>query len=164
MKDIVENYCKIRDYLEIHTPQKIKIFLTDSWNPIVKNSLIKSVMDLIENELLEKFPDFPEIYLPRCRFRINEEEDSVEVGIQQYLNHEPESTFLGSVCLGNELFDCYIRSSYDPRFNYIFTSRYGHGKDDYYSGSKTAEAEYYLGQYTPLSIAYAIAYEDGFIG
>jgi hypothetical protein len=71
---------------------------------------------------------------------------------------------MGSALIGDESFDCYIRKSYDPNFNYIFISRYGHEESSYYLGSKTAEAEYYLGQATPLSVAYAIAIEDGFIG
>ena len=45
----------------------------------------------------------------------------------------------------------------------MFVAKYGHGFDEYYSGSKTAEAEYYMGMPTPLSIAYGMALEDGVI-
>ncbi len=42
-------------------------------------------------------------------------------------------------------------------------SKYGHGEDSVYTGSKTAEAEYYMGAFTPLAIAYGMAIDDGFI-
>jgi len=35
--------------------------------------------------------------------------------------------------------------------------------DSYFSGSKTAEAEYHLGALTPLSVAYVMALQDGII-
>ena len=161
---MIEQFCTIRDYLISTIEEKINVFLTYSWDPFIKHSLIKETTDIVHNELTCKFPDFPVDLLPKCRFRINDPNLSVEVAIQNFFNPESELIFLGTAILGDEILDCYFRKSYDPNFNYVFISRYGHGNDDYYLGSKTAEAEYYLGQYTPLSVAYAIAYEDGFIG
>jgi len=88
----------------------------------------------------------------------------IQAGIQYYYNKAPGLVFLGTTSIGSDLFDCYFRDSYDPQFDYMFIARYGHNEDEYYMGSKTAQAEYHLGQHTPLSLAYGLAIEDGFIG
>jgi hypothetical protein len=164
MEDSIKIFIEAKEYLLETIPQKIDVFLMGIWDPIVKHSVIKETIDIIENELIELFPNLPLEYLPKCKFRIIDEDMEIEAGVQNYYNHEPGLTFLGSTMIGYEIFDCYYRDSYDPRFEYTFISRYGHEVDDYYVGSKTAEAEYYLGQQTPLSIAYGLAIEDGFIG
>jgi hypothetical protein len=164
MDEKVEAFCAARDYVLSTLAQKIEVFLTGMWDPINKHLIIKETMDIIETELIKLFPNVPVKQLPRCRFRVFEQDMEIEAGVQNYYNHEPELSFLGTSMIGPELFDCYYRGSYDPRFEYMFVSRYGHGPDDYYVGSKTAAAEYYLGQQTPLSIAYGLAIEDGFIG
>ena len=164
MDDLIELYCQARDYLLENLTQKIEVYLTGVWDPFVKHILIRETVDIIENELIELFPDLNLRYLPKCRFRMFEEDMEIEAGVQNFYNHEPELTFLGSSIIGYEAFDCYYRGSYDPRFDYMFISRYGHAVDDYFVGSKTAEAEYYLGQQTPLSLAYGLAIQDGFIG
>jgi len=160
----IEQFIKARDHVLNTVGQKIELFLTGVWDPIIKYQLIKETVDIIQNELIDLFPDIPVKYLPRCRFRIFEKDMQIEAGIQNYYNHEPELTFLGTTAISDEMFDCYYRNAYDPSFDYMFIARYGHEKGDYYQGSKTAVAEYYLGQYTPLSLAYGLAVEDGFIG
>jgi len=163
MDQLVKDFIQARDYLFETLPQKIDVYLMGVWDPIVKHSLVKETVDIIENELIELFPSLPFEYLPKCRFRILDEEMEIEAGVQNYYNNEPELTFLGTSIIGYEMFDFYYRGSYDPRFDYTFIARYGNEPDEYYVGSKTAEAEYYLGQQTPLSIAYSLAIEDGFI-
>ena len=163
MESQVNQFVQARDYMLGNLEQKIEVYLTGVWDPFVKHVIIRETLDIIEKELIELFPSFPLKYLPRCRFRIFEHEGEIEAGVQTYYNHEPELTFLGSTLIGYEAFDCYYRGSYDPRFDYMFVARYGHKEDDYYVGSKSAAAEYYLGQQTPLSLAYGLAIEDGFI-
>lgn len=164
MENNIDQFIKARDHIYNTIKPKIETFLLGTWDPINKYNVIKETTDIIHDDLIQLFPDLPERFLPRCRFRVFQEEHEVEVGIQNYYNMEAGLTFLGTSEIGNEIFDFYFRNSYDPRFEYMFIARYGHAPDDFFNGSKTAEAEYYLGQYTPLSVAYGIAIEDGFIG
>jgi hypothetical protein len=164
MDEAINIYCQARDHVLSGLPQMIEVFMTGMWSPFLKHNLIRETTDIIQKELIELFPNLPSKHLPRSRFRIFEEDHTLEAAVQNYYNHEPELTFLGTTMIGQELFDCYYRGSYDPRYEYMFVSRYGHGEQDYYVGSKTAAAEYYLGQETPLSLAYGLAIEDGFIG
>jgi len=164
MDDLVGSFVEARDYVISTLPMKLEIYLLGVWDVFTKHTLIKETVNLIERELIEVFPHIPPKYLPKCRFRIFEETLEIEAGIQNYYNREPELSFLGTSNVGIELFDFYYRYSYDPGFDYMFIARFGHENDNYYMGSKTAKAEYYLGQQTPLSYAYALAIEDGFIG
>ena len=164
MDEVINTYCQARDFVLSDIPQKIEVFMRGVWNPFVKHVIIRETTEIIQKELIELFPTLPLKHLPRIRFRIFEESMELEIGLQNYYNHEPELTFLGTTMIGYEIFDCYYRGSYDPRYEYMFISRYGHEPDSYYVGSKTAAAEYYLGQQTPLSLAYGLAIEDGFIG
>jgi len=164
MDENVKLFCDARDYVLSTLAQKIEVFLPGVWDPINKFMVIREVIDIVERELINLFPMISIKQLPRCRFRVFEENMEIEAGVQNYYNHEPELSFLGTTMLGSEMFDCYYRGSYDPRFEYMFIARYGHKEDDFYIGSKTAAAEYYLGQQTPLSLAYGLALEDGFIG
>ena len=164
MDNQINQFVQARDYVLQSLGAKIEVYLTGIWDPFVKHIVIRETADIIEKELIELFPTLPLKYLPKCRFRVFEHEKEVEAGVQNYYNHEPDLTYLGTSMIGVEMFDCYYRGSYDPRFEYMFIARYGHKEEDYYVGSKTAAAEYYLGQQTPLSIAYGLAIEDGFIG
>jgi len=58
----------------------------------------------------------------------------------------------------------YYKSSYNPGYEHLFIVRYGQDEDQYFVGAKNAAAEYYLNQETPLSIAYELAIEFGYIG
>ena len=88
---------------------------------------------------------------------------NIECGIQNYMNCDPHAVFLGTAAFMNALFDFYYRIAYDSRFDYVFIARYGHTADSYFQGSKTAKVEYKTGQQTPLSVAYGMALEDGYI-
>ena len=164
MDTMVSSFIEIRNHVLSTLSIKIETYLTGAWDSFVKHLLIKETTNLIERELIELFPEFPCKCLPKCRFRIFEDELQIEAGVQNYYNDEPGLTYLGTTSIGDEMFDCYYRIAYDPQFDYMFIARYGHQEDEYYIGSKTAQAEYYLGQYTPLALAYGLAVEDGYIG
>ena len=163
MKMDIKNYVRARDHAISTLHEKMEVYLLYVWDPFVKYNIIKKITELIQTELIELFPDFPSSDLPKCRIRIFEDSQEVEVGIQNYYNPQNGLTYLGTSQLGDEMLDLYFRTSYDSHFNYKFIARFGHEPDDYYTGSKTAEVEYNLGKYTPLSMAYGIAIEDGFI-
>jgi hypothetical protein len=161
--DNIKSFCKAREYLVERMSPLIDTFLTGIWDPLIKHTLVRDTIKIIECELVGRFPELSRQLIPRVKFRIQDASEMVEVGIQNYLNQEKELAYLGSAGIGGEVFDFYYRIAYDPRFDYVFTAKYGHGYEDYYSGSKTAEAEYYLGTVTPLALAYAMALEDGII-
>lgn len=161
--DYITVFCDARQYLVESIEPFIETFLTGIWDPHIKFALIRDTTNLINKDLSIRFCNLPKRYLPRVKFRMHDQESMTEVSIQNFYNREISQIFLGSAGIGAELFDFYYRESFDPRSDYIFTARYGHGDEEYYSGSKTPEAEYYIGAITPLSIAYGMALEDGII-
>jgi hypothetical protein len=160
---ILENFCEARQYLVDSIEPLVDTFLTGIWDPCIKFTLIRDTNKIIEEELQGHFPELPVQYLPKVKVRIHEEIEQTEISIQNFLNRDSALVYLGSVGIGAELFDLYIRESYDPRFDYVFEARYGHNFPDYYSGSRTAEAEYKMGAMTPLAVAYGMAIDEGII-
>lgn len=159
----VDKFCKARQYLVETLNPYIDTFLCGIWDPCIKFTLIRDTENLINKDLVKQFPDFKPKYLPRVKFRLHDKAEMTEVSIQNYYNTEPSLFYLGSAGIGDELFDFYYREAFDPRFKFVFTAKYGHGFEEYYSGSKTAEAEYRLGAITPLAIAFSMAREEGVI-
>lgn len=159
----IEIFCKARQYLVESINPLIETFLTGIWDPFIKYTLIRDTTKIVDTDLSKVFNQIPKHDLPKVKFRLHDESDMIEVSIQHYYNYELHVIYLGSASIGGEAFDFYCRESYDPRFDYVFTARYGHEYDNYYSGSKTAQAEYYTGALTPLAIAYGMALDDGII-
>ena len=159
----VEVFANARQYLVENIEPMINCYLTGIWDPHIKYVIIKETCNLIKNDLTNRFPDLPKKLLPQVKFRIFEEDMNIECGIQTYINLERNVKFLGSSGILGVLYDLYVRDSFDPRFDYIFLARYGHERGSYFSGSKAAKAEYYLGEMTPLSIAYGMALDDGYL-
>lgn len=163
MDELIEQFTEIRGYLVSHLKEMVDVYLTGMWDPLVKFVIIKETNKLIEDLLICKYPDFPMKYLPKVKFRIYDEEQEIEAGVQTYLNTTPDSIFLGTRDLGDSMFDFYIYSGWDPSCEYTFIAKYGHSLDNQYSGSKVAAAEYFNGTVSPLSVAFSMAVEDGFI-
>jgi hypothetical protein len=162
MSDI-EVFCQARQYLVESIEPTIECFLTGLWDPCIKFILMRETAEIIDKDLRVNFPELDEKFLPKVKFRMHDEEEVTEVSIQNFFNSDNLLTYLGSAGVGGHVFDLYFRNSFDPRIDYMFVSKYGHGPDEYYSGSKTAEAEYNMGAVTPLSVAYQMAIEDGVI-
>jgi hypothetical protein len=163
MNDYVDLFCQARQYLLDTLEAKIEVFMTGLWDPLAKFTIIKETNVIIDRELEKMFPDLPKECYPKCRFRIFDDEFQIEAGLQNYLSEDKYLTFLGTNDVNGTVFDYYVRQSWDPRFDYVYVARYGHDEDSVFTGSKTAEAEYYLGTITPLSVAYSLAKDDGFI-
>ena len=159
----IELFMDARQYIVDSIEPMINCYLTGIWDPHIKFVLVKEVYNLINRDLNKRFPDLGMELYPRVKFRIFEEDLNIECGIQTYINHERNLKFLGTSGIYGLLYDLYYRESYDPRFDYVFIARYGHEHDHYFSGSKSAQAEYYLGQVTPLSIAYGMAIDNGYL-
>ena len=159
----IELFLQARNYLTESVSEKIELFMTDTWDPLSKYVIIRETNNIINRELKILFPDLPEIYFPKCKFKIFDDEKIIEAGIQQYLNLQPSLNFLGVTEVGPDTYDMYYRGSYDYRFDFLVIARYGHDPSCNYTGSHSAKAEYYLGEMTPLSVAYGMALEDGLV-
>ena len=159
----IELFIQAREYLAGSLQSLIECYLTGIWDPHIKYIIIKEANKIVDKDLKEKFPDLPAKLKPQVKFRIFEEDMNIECGIQNYMNTDPKVVFLGVASIMNSLFDFYYRVAYDPRFDYVFIAKYGHSDQSYFQGSKTAKVEYKLGKLTPLSIAYGMAIQDGYI-
>jgi hypothetical protein len=159
----IEKFLEAREYLVGVIDPFIETFLCGIWDACIKFTLERDTQRLIEKDLIKKFPDIKPKYLPKVKFRLDNDVKMTQVSIQNHFNIESSLIFLGSAGIGNEKFDFYYRNAYDPHFKYMFLAKYGHGHEQYYSGSKTAEAEYYLGAITPLAVAYGMALDDGIV-
>jgi len=160
---LVEKFIEARDYLLESITEKIEVFMSNIWDPLSKYIVIKETNQIIKTELSIKFPELPEIYLPKCKFKIFEDEQIVEAGVQWYFNPEPSLIFLGSTEVGSNIYDMYCRGISTPHFDPLFIARYGHDKNSRFIGSNIARQEYYLGAMTPLSVAYSMAVDDGLV-
>ena len=161
--ETLELFMKAREYLVERMEPTLTAFFCQIWDPLCKFVIIKEIDTILKKELFEIVPGLSRKLYPQFKYRIFDDEAQIEISIQQYLNREKELNYLGSAGLGGVVYDLYYRYSYDGNSYPVFISRYGHTEDNYLSGSKTAEAEYYLGEMTPLAIAYGMALEDKII-
>jgi len=161
--ELIEQFIEIREYLMCQISQMIEVYFTGMWDPCMKFVIIKETNIILDKLIEQEYPEFPKKYYPKVKFRIFEDEHEIEAGVQMYLNKQPNLTFLGTSELGDSPFDFYLRKSWDPSCEYMFFARYGHTADNIYSGAKVAAAEYFQGAMTPLSVAFGMAVEDGFI-
>lgn len=163
MENYIEEFSEARNYLIETIEPTIQAYLCDVWDPMVKFVVIREVNKIIKEDLTERFPNIEERYLPQFNYRMLDDVMEVELSIQTYYNGQPNLKFLGGASIGAVLYDLYYHDLFDGTDDPYFIARYGHLYENYMSGSKTAEAEYYLGAATPLAIAYGIAIEDGII-
>jgi hypothetical protein len=160
---LIQQFIDARQFLLDHLDDMANVYFTCIWDPLMKFTIIKETNIILDKMLIKEFPDFPKQYFPKVKFRIYEEDHEIEAGVQAYLNTTPSLIFLGTSDLGDSEFDFYIRKSFDPSVEYMFFARYGHTIDNVYTGAKVAAAEYFQGAMTPLSVAFGMAVEDGFI-
>ena len=164
MDDLIQDYIEIKNRLQQILREMIQVYLSEIWdNEFVYAHIMKEMEKLIKTELVHEFPDFPVDYLPQVKLRFDSDEQMIEAGIQQFLNQDRDFIFLGNADLGPDNYDFYCKKSLDPRFDYIFYARYGHSRGSVFKGAQEAAADYMTGKQTPLSVAFGMAVEDGFI-
>ena len=164
MDDLIQDYIKIKTRLQEILQEMIDVYLSDIWaNEFMYLQIMREMQNLLKSELIHEFPDFPVEYLPRVKLRVDSEDEIIEAGIQQFLNQGHDFIFLGNADLGSDNYDFYCKKSFDLRFDYIFYARYGHSIECVFQGTTEAAAEYMAGKQTPLSVAFGMAVEDGFI-
>ena len=163
MNEYVKQYIDIRNSLIEQLHPMMDVYTTGMWDPLMKHIIIKELKQLIIKELSREFPDFPIQYLPHIKIKADDGEPFIEAETQAYLNQTNGLTFLGNTDHGGVIYDLYCRESWDPNFSHVFYARHGHESSSYEKGSKTAAAEYMIGMQTPLSIAYGLAIDEGYI-
>jgi hypothetical protein len=163
MDKLIHDFIDIKNYLVSRIDDKLDFFLTDIWDPMCLYALIREFNKTINSELRNQFPDFPFEYLPKTRFKVMNEDLMIEKHIQSFFNTDKNLTFLANLDIGEENYDLYYRKSYDPTTPFVFFAKYGHDKGCLMKGGKTAAAEYFMGKCTPLSVAFQIAQDEGFI-
>jgi len=161
--DLYEEFSIIRDFMFNNLQQKLNVFFCDQFDAFNNHILITETVKIIQEEARNEFPDYPMLYLPKCKLKTDVEDKTIEIGIQEYFNEDVSLIFLANVEIEGVNYDLYCRRSAHPSFDYEFIARYGHAPDMKQQGTKTAAAEYMLGYSTPLSIAFAFAIEEGFV-
>ena len=167
--DNLDTFIGARDYLVQNIDPTIQAYLCNIWDPLARFIIAREINSILSKDLLEKFPELPKCLQPRFKYRVHEEPDKdgdgaeIEINIQKYICTDRNLEYLGAIGMGSVLYDLYYRNAYDGTDDKYFIARYGHLYDNYFSGTKAAEAEYYMGQFTPLSVAYGMAINDGII-
>lgn len=163
MNNYIDLFCKARDYLNENLQQTMETFMCGTYDAFSAHQIITQTGHIINKDIQIKFPNLPEQYIPKCKFKIYPGDHTVECGIQSYFNTDLQLIFLGNVEIDSVSHDLYCKRSIDHRFDYFFIAKYGHQDDMKHEGSKTAAAEYMLGMSTPLSIAFQFAVREGYV-
>ena len=96
MNDYKEEYITIRYNLMEQLQTMIEVYLTGTWDPLIKHCIIKELQRLIIKSLSYKFPDFPIQYLPHIKINFDDDIHFVGASIQEYLNTDTSLIFLGN--------------------------------------------------------------------
>jgi len=163
MDKLIKNFIKIRDFLSETIGKQLLFYLAEMWDPANSYVLIRETINLLRQDLINRFPTFPPEYLPQIKLKVVPEEYLIEKNVQFYFNQDSNLKFLACVDIDSSNYDLYYKKSFDLRTPYIFVAKYGHYKSSILKGSKTAAKEYLLGKQTPLSLAYYIAHQEGII-
>jgi hypothetical protein len=163
MTDIISDFEKARDFISDKVDEYAGIFVPIGLDAINKLNVIRGLQIIARQELKAQFPSLPEILYPKFVFKIHEEDMEVEVSIQCFINKTPSLTYLGSCDFEEQTYDLY----YDQLSTQIMfptvLAKYDHEDHCYITGSKSAEVDYQMQTVTPLSIAYKMAVDDGYI-
>ncbi len=161
--DTVEIFGQIRVEILKEIRDALPVFFCDAWDPMCEFTVTRDVSKLISETTAEKFCDFPEEYFPRYKFRRSYNDNShMEIMVQEYFCNVRGLNYLGTVFLGNELFDVYLRPSYFLG-DFSLLVKFGHGDNDFITGNAQAEHEHEMGMQTPLAVAYQFALDEGAI-
>lgn len=163
MDEYLNEFINIRESIIEKLDSMIEVYLCDIWDPLMVHTISKELQQLIVRELMYDYSDFPTKYLPRIKFKISTDTGELDTSVQMYLNPDTSLNYLASVELGDIVYDLYCRESWDPSVSHIFYARFGHDYNSFIKGSKVASKEYFMGAMTPLSIAFQLAIDDGYI-
>jgi len=111
MDNLTNQFIKIRNHTIFSATEKMQTFVSDIWDPFIKFTITKEINKMLDTELIKLYPDFPKNLFPQIRIKIDESEKLIEIGIQTYLNQNPELNFLGVSDFDNNTYDFYVRKS-----------------------------------------------------
>jgi hypothetical protein len=159
---IAKEFVEVREALfEILEPT-MQAYFCQMWDPLSYLIIVKETKEILTRILTQRFPNFPPKLFPQVLFMRNDEADGMELSVQFYYNSNTDLKYLGTCDIGGSYYDLYYRD----RYGYgapIFVARYGHDSINSISGSHEAEADFLSGKMTPLSLAYQIALDNGYI-
>ena len=162
--DLIRNFLMLKNHLQSSIIKKAEVYLHYKFDdPFIKHAFLQELYNLVRREMIDMSPSFPHDLLPKCKMRIFPETLDVEITVQNYLNMKKDLLFLGSIDINDKPHDFYIKDNQNIAYDHMFFARYGNDNLKVHSGSQQAVDEYMLGVESPLSIAYALAIEDGLI-
>lgn len=169
MTNNVKQFIRVRNYTAKYVNKICDIYFFEIHDPLIQYNLIREVKLSIKKDILLKYPKLPTSIFPNIKIQVcddeieNEYVQSIEITVQEYLNPDSSLTFLGNATYKNKSHDLYYKKSWDPYFPYTFYNRYGHDENMFSKASKQAYDEYVAEKTTPLSIAFQMAFEEGYI-
>ena len=167
--NLIEQFVQARDYLNSNLEEMIVTYMCGIWDPLIKHVIVKELNNIISKQLVNMFPEIPKKELPQFIYRIftdeGEKSIEVEISIQQYYSRDVGLMFLGNYIeeVSPLPYDLYLAPYYDGVNDFLFYARFGHLSNSFITGSEEAKSEYNLGIISPLSIAYGMAVNDGYI-
>lgn len=163
MTDTIKQFEEAREFISNKIEEYADVYIPIGLNPINKVVMIRELEKIASQELKLKFPGFPDILHPRFVLKLIEDQMEIEISVQCFLNKTRSLLYLGSCDFEEQTYDLY----YDKLSTAIsfptVIAKYDHEDHCYISGSKSAEVDYQMQTVTPLSIAYKIAIDDGYI-
>lgn len=163
MNKYIEEFEQLRDYLADTILDTVTNFWCDheALETIYAYPLIKEITKIIQKDL-DSRTTLPQHLIPK--FKISIKNEDLMISIQEYFNDDKDCIFLANVSIEEKIYDLYCKKSYDSSsLDYSFMEKHGHDQTDVTEGTKTAETEYMLQLPTPLSVAYEIALNEGYI-
>lgn len=161
--DLIEQFSAARDLLFETMRESLPVYFSALFDPVCEHLVERESCRIAEDRVREFFPELPEQYFPQFRIKRSEDNpDCMDVMVQQYFCRSNGLKYLGTAGLDDELFDVYVR---DPAFmdEISILVKYGHEPDEVLTGTERAYHEYSMGMYTPLSVAYQMAMDEGLI-
>lgn len=161
-KSFIEDFCEIRQYIEELINDKLLSFRSGIWDTQSKYIIIHEINLTLKKEIKDRYPEMPERFYPKIKYQVNKTDFDMDVVIQNYLNTDHDMKYLGTREIDSVVFDFYIKQ-YD-RFNHSeFIAKYGHDDSCKFTGSHTIADDYKHGIFTPLSVAYELGIEYGYV-
>jgi hypothetical protein len=163
MTDIIKQFEEAREFISNKIEEYAEVYIPMGLDPINKANIIRELNKISRQELKLKFPNFSDSLYPSFVLKLIEEQMELEISVQCFLNKTGSLLYLGSCDFEEQTYDLY----YDKLSTAIsfptVLAKYDHEDHCYISGSKSAEVDYQMQTVTPLSIAYKIALDDGYI-
>lgn len=159
---LTDQFVEVRQFMFQLVEPMFHVFFNNMWDPISFFHINKYIHKQLIEDVKSKFPNFPIKYMPKFKFHLNREEKEIEFSIQEHLDQTVYKLYyLGSCGMYGHTYDLYVRENHGIGPPILY-ARYGSDQMSYIDGTSEAEAEYFAGQITPLSIAYEMARDAGY--